>query len=368
MLVLRPGPGRQNFTDRQAFREPNNQEPVHPWGVSAGCPVPWVGVKGEDRAVSAIQGDSAVTIRIAAPARRPTTLWAQAKGLPLLGAVAAAAVCTLGQPAAGAGLADLFRADPNQATSSRQAREEAVAALPVEKLDESSRAKTSAVLSSVTAFRRMPTQVIPCDPELYLFCVQHPDVVVNIWEVLGVTQMKLRQTGENTYAMEDGVGTKCTLYYLHCSSDTHLLYAEGVYDGPLFSKKVHGRGLMLLRTGYAREPDGRHFVTARLDTFLQLEPGALEVFTKTLQPLVGKVADGNFVQTAGFLGSLSKTADVNARGLQRLATKLEGVQPEVRQAFAEVAARASQRSAAPRAAAPQPTPKVATRPNESVPR
>jgi hypothetical protein len=259
----------------------------------------------------------------------------------------------------------IFMPDPNKATSSREAQLAAVQSIPMDRLDAQSRAKVSAVVSDVTIYRRMPTQVIQCDPELYLFLVRHPDVVVNIWEVLGVTQLKVRQTGPETFQVADGVGTQSMIQFLYRTHDTHLIYAEGRSDGPLFTKQVRGRGLLLLKTGYIREPDGRYYITNRLDTFLQLEPGGVELLTKTFQPLVGKVADSNFVQTAGFLGSLSKTAEANSRGVQRLAGRLEHVQPEVRQEFAAISLRIAQKAADLAAAKPGgQEPRVASRPQE----
>ena len=38
---------------------------------------------------------------------------------------------------------------------------------------------------------------------------------------------------------------------------------------------------------------------------------------RTLQPLVVKNIDNNFIQTVAFLGSMSKTAEVNLAGMQR---------------------------------------------------
>jgi hypothetical protein len=238
----------------------------------------------------------------------------------------------------------LFKTDPNQATSSNDARDEAIRAIPWDKLDEQDRAKVSSVVSRVTIFRRMPTRVIQCDPELYTFLVRNPDVVVDVWKALRITRLNLHRTGPDTFHVADGAGTLSSLEFLHRSHDLHLVYAEGRYEGPLFTKQVRGRGLLLLRTGYRREPDGRYYITSRLDSFLQLEPGGAELLTKTLKPLVGKVADTNFVQTAGFLGSLSKTAEVNTRGVERLAGKLENVEPEIRDELAAIAQRVALRA------------------------
>lgn len=301
-----------------------------------------------------------MTMLDVAPQRHPRAWAAVRPRAPIL---ALAAVFLVGKASlAGAALPDIFKPDPTKATSSREAQNAAIQAIPTEALDEQARTKVSAVLSGTTVFRRMPLQVIQCDPELYLFCVRHPDAVVNIWEVLGITQLKVRQTGPDTYEVIDGAGTQCQVQFLFRSADLHLIYAEGVYEGPLFSKKVRGRGLLMLKTTHSREPDGRHFITSRLDTFLQLEPGALELFTKTFQPLIGRVADNNFIQAAGFVGSLSKTAETNAAGMGRLASKLEHVQPEVREGFAEVVRRVAERAAA--SAQARPPQSVARRPQE----
>ena len=154
---------------------------------------------------------------------------------------------------------------------------------------------------------------------------------------MGVTQVGVEQTGSTTFQVTDVAGTKGSIEYLHRSHDIHLIYSEGSYHGPLFAKPVEGRGLMILKTGYVLETDGRYYVTSRLDVFMNVEHLGAELLTKAFQPLVGKVADMNFTRTAGFVGSLSQTTERNYRGVQRLAGKLLKVQPEVREQFARLA-------------------------------
>ena len=62
-----------------------------------------------------------------------------------------------------------------------------------------------------------------------------------------------------------------------------------------------------------------------MDCFLNIEPGGAELWTKTVSPLVGKTVDNNFMQTLAFVSSLSRTAEVNDRGVQRLAMQLKHV-------------------------------------------
>jgi len=238
----------------------------------------------------------------------------------------------------------LRRNDPNQATTSRAAREDAQRSIPFHRLDPDARAKVASVLQDVTFFRRMPIRVTPCDPELYLFLVRHPDVIVNIWQVTGVTKVTMQETGPATFWITDPVGTQGSVEYLYSDHDTQVIYTEGSYDGPLFARPVKGRGLLILRSGYVREPDGRYYVTSRLDAFMRIDHLGLEILTKTFHPLVGRVADINFTYTTGFLGNLSRTAESNGDGMQHLAGKLTRVQPHVRQQFAQVAQRVAEKA------------------------
>ena len=240
-----------------------------------------------------------------------------------------------------------FSLDPNpyKGTTSREARESAVACIPLDKLDDEARAKVDSVLSATSIFRRMPIRVMQCDPEMYLFLVRHPDLVVNIWEVMGLCQLAVRKVDENTFRVVDKTGTRGTAEFLHSSPTTHIIYSEGAFEGPPLTIPARGRTLLVLKSGYVLEPDGRYYVTSRLDAFVRIEHGGVELLTKTFQPVVGRVADVNFLQTAGFLGSLSRTAEVNTRGMERLADKLTRVQPEVRERFVQLSTQVAERAA-----------------------
>jgi hypothetical protein len=240
-------------------------------------------------------------------------------------------------------------ASPTQATSSRAARDEAIRSVPLDKLSPDVKDKVAATLAGASIYRRLPIQVTDCDPDLYLFLVRHPEVVVNIWEVMQISNVALKRTGPETFRASDGAGTLCNVKVCYGDHETHVIYAEGSYEGPLFSRPVRAKCVLLLKSGYVQETNGRYFVTSRMDTFVQIEHAGVELLAKTLQLLVHRSADYNFVETAGFLGTISRTAEVNPNGMQRLAGKLANLEPEVRDRFIElsleVGKRARQREA-----------------------
>lgn len=252
------------------------------------------------------------------------------------------------------------RRDPSRATTSLAARRSAEQSIPIERLDAAARAKVRSVLSHTSVFRRLPVHVVDCDPEMYLFLVRHPDVVVNIWEVLKLSNLKLRQVGPGRYRVTEKSGTTADVEFLYRSHDTHVIYARFNYEGKLFIQPVQGQCLLVLKTGYVRETDGRYYITTRLDTFLHVEQVGAELLAKTFHPWMGKTADRNFVQSVAFLGSLSKTAEVNSGGVQRLAARLIHVQPEVRSELAELAAKLPGKYA-PETSAKTPDPAKVTR-------
>jgi hypothetical protein len=231
------------------------------------------------------------------------------------------------------------------ADTSDAARHDAERSIPLNKLAPDDRAKINSVLANVSIFRRLPIKVIDCDPDMYLFLVRHPEIVTNIWEVMRVSGLRLRQVGQNEFHVSEPAGAEADFEFVYKSYDTHVLYGEGTYDGPLLSRPAKGRGVLVLKCGYVRETNGRYYITSRLDCFLSIDRVGVELLGKTISPLVGKTVDHNFAQTLAFVGSLSRTAEVNGRGVQRMSAQLTGAAPDVRQQFAELASGVAERSA-----------------------
>jgi hypothetical protein len=223
-----------------------------------------------------------------------------------------------------------------QATSSREARKDAMRSIPMDKLDATDKQRVTEALGKSSIFRRLPIQVAECDPELYLFLVRHPEVVVNIWEVMKISNVALERTGDNTFRATDGAGTLCDVKFCYTDHETQVIYAEGRYDGPLFKRPVRARCVLVLKSGYMRETNGRYYVTSRMDTFIDIDHAGVEILAKALQPLVNRAADYNFVETAAFLSQISRTAETNPLGVGRLARKLTNLDPEVRERFVKL--------------------------------
>jgi hypothetical protein len=234
----------------------------------------------------------------------------------------------------------------DDADTSDRAREDAIRSLPLSELTAESRRKLMAVIERPSIYRRMPQQSIDCDPALYLFLIRNPEVLVNIWQVMGISTMSAERRGPYDWKGNDGAGTLCDVELIYGTDDMHIVYGDGFYEGSLLKRKITGRCVVLLKSAYAQTENRRWQIGNRLDIFLQIDNLAADVIARTFAPFVGKVADANFEESCKFASRLSLTAEQNGAGVQRLSDKLTNVEPPIREQFTRVAAAVQERAAA----------------------
>jgi len=233
--------------------------------------------------------------------------------------------------------------DLSVASTSRQSREAALQAIPWQKLNAASQQKLAPILKNPALYRRMPVETIRCDHQMQTFLVRNPEVIVNIWQLMGITQVQAKRIGEYLLDTSDGAGTNSQIELVYGTQDLHIYYGEGVYEGPLLVQKVTGSCVILLQSEFGQDESGAPTVTNRMDVFMQVDQVAAKFLAKTLHPLVGKSADYNFVETARFVSRLSDTAQTNPTGIQGLAARLTDCDAARRQEFSALAAASAQR-------------------------
>lgn len=220
-------------------------------------------------------------------------------------------------------------AAPSQATSSLQSRQRALQSIPFEQLSAVKRRKIEHVVNRPSVYRRLPIQSINCDPQLFTFLVRHPEVVINMWQLMGATKMQFQRTGPYNFQFSDGAGTTSRVELVYGTPNLHVFYAEGIYKGPLIGRALRGKCVMVLNSG-KHQSQGRSYLTSRLDVFLQVDQLGVELLAKTLHPLLGSTIDRNYADTVRFVGQLSLASARNRAGMERLTARLTKVDPAVR--------------------------------------
>lgn len=232
--------------------------------------------------------------------------------------------------------------ETSPSTSSSEARNEAIRAIPYKRLAPEHRRHIREILNDTSVYRRLPTVTVDCYPPLFTFMAENPEVLVQVWRQLGISNVDLVRTGENTFRLTDSMGTVGQLTIVDRQCDQHaqnriVMLAQGSYDGKPFKSPVRADCLLLLRSGSVEETNGRQYVAARLDTFIRIDRASLELFAKVVHPLVGKMADRNFTDTIHFVGNMSQASAARPATIERLANSLPHVSAERKSRLVRIA-------------------------------
>jgi hypothetical protein len=241
-------------------------------------------------------------------------------------------------------------AEAGDPTSSRAARDEAVRAIPWRALGPDERRMAQSVIKKTSLYRRLPTRVIDCDPEMFNFLFQHPEVVIDVWRVMGISQVSLEKLPGGAYRGTDGAGTTGVVRFLHTNFGANaqnlaVIYADGTYEGKPFVAPLKAQSILLLRSSTVQETNGRHYITVRIDSFVRIDQMGIELVAKTVQPWISKIADRNFIETLSFVSNFSRTAEKNPQGMQRLATRLASLDEPTRNELVALCYRTAERYA-----------------------
>lgn len=224
-------------------------------------------------------------------------------------------------------------------------RKQVLANLPMNRLTPQARKRITSIAKSPTIYRRLPTQAIDCDRDMFLFLTRNSEALVGLWDLMGITQVKTRRTGKYQLEAEDGAGTTCTIDLIYGDSNLHIFVADGMYDGKMAAKPIKGSGVLVLRSAYTKSPSGSTTVTGTLDVFVQFNGLGTDLIARTLSGVIGRSADSNFTETARFIGQVSQASAKNAPAMVDVAGRLPQVDEVTKRQFAEViagvAARAS---------------------------
>tara|TARA_R110002049_G_scaffold27321_2_gene94091 strand:- start:200694 stop:201599 length:906 start_codon:yes stop_codon:yes gene_type:complete len=239
-------------------------------------------------------------------------------------------------------------------TSTARQRKETLNALPMARLTPQARRRILSIAESPTFYRRLPTQAISCDRDMFLFLTRNPDVLVGIWDLLGITNVEIERKGPYQLQAVDGSGTSCTVDLVYGDPNLHVFVADGRYDGKMTAKPIEGKGVFILRSQYAIDADGGTTVTGKLDCFVHFDGIGVDLVVRTLSGLIGRSADNNFIETARFISQISQSAESNPPAMIDVAQRLPQVQPATKVQFVDVITTVAKRQAA--------TPRTANRP------
>ena len=230
----------------------------------------------------------------------------------------------------------LFRSVFGGKSKQRITGPEFIDELPLERLTDSAKQSIFAITKKPTLYRRLPEKRIACDPDLFLFLTRHPETIVGIWDVMGITNVKTERIGPYELAADDGSGTTCRINLIYGDRNLHVYVADGEYEGKYAQKPVTGKGVFILKSNYEEAPDGTTVVLGTLDCYVKFDNLGADLLARSFGGLIGHSADHNFSETAKFMEQVARVCHTNPTSMLELADQLPQVDSETRTRFARL--------------------------------
>ena len=238
-------------------------------------------------------------------------------------------------------------------------RKQIVDSLPMHRLTPQAQRQILDIAKNPTIYRRLPTQAIACDQEMFLLITRKPETLVGIWDLMGITKVQCRRVGPYKIEAVDGAGTTCKIDLIYGDNNLHIFVAEGSYDGSLAPRPIRGRGVIVLRSNYAQAAPGHTTVTGTIDCFVKFDNVGADLVARTLSGVIGRSADNNFIETARFVAQVNQAAKKNPPAMIDVAKRLPQVDLPTRKQFADVVQKIAQRHYQLMATSPRQTPRKA---------
>lgn len=228
-------------------------------------------------------------------------------------------------------------------SSSREARRQAEAALPLDRMPEATRAVVERQVRSTALYRRLPVATVACEADLLEFVLRKPETLVDLWRVLGISRLTLDPAAPGQWRLSDGWGTVGAVRLLHQeqrgAGGLLVFQGHGGYTGGLSPRDLAGSCLVLVRHWpLAADAAGRPRQAVQVDAFLDVDGLGLEIVTRALQPLIVHSADSNLHEISLFVSQFAAAARRNPAGVARLTERMSRTPRDDRRSLAALAA------------------------------
>jgi hypothetical protein len=228
--------------------------------------------------------------------------------------------------------------------SGSAARRQAAARVPLDRLPAAERQACERCLRASTLYRRLPPATVACDVALLDFVLERPEVIVDVWRVLGISRLALDPAGGGGWRLADGYGTVGAVRLVHRErradgGGLFVYLGRGGYSGPLAPQELTGSCVVIVRhapAGVDASGDARHEV--RIDAFLDVDGLGLELVTRALEPLIAHSAAANLREIALFVSQFARAAERNPAAVARLTSRMTRTAPEDRRSLVALAA------------------------------
>lgn len=221
--------------------------------------------------------------------------------------------------------------------SSSDSQRKTAASLPFHLMSPTNRQRARKLINDSTQYRRLPSLQYSIDKPIYRYLLEHPDVAVSTWRVMGISRFEMFQTGPMEYEAKAVDGSEGIADILYKDDNQMLFICEGNYHNVLLPRPLEASALIWFRAAYAPGADGTHVVTQKADVFVKFPSAGLSTVAKMLTPVTNSMMDRNLFEVSLYSSMMSRAVRDEPEWVVHVADQMEGVLPQRRGELIEVA-------------------------------
>ena len=223
--------------------------------------------------------------------------------------------------------------------SSSDLQKKTVASIPLHAMAPASRQRAKTIMDDCSQYRRLPSLQYSIDEPMYRYLLQHPDVAVSTWRVMGISRFEMWQTGPMEYEAKAVDGSEGIADILYQDANQMVFVCQGTYHNVLLPKPLEASALIWFRATYTPAADGTHTVSQKADVFVKFPSTAFSAVAKMLTPVTNGMMDRNLFEVSLYSSMMSRAVRDEPEWVIQVADQMEGVLPQRRGELIEVAQR-----------------------------
>lgn len=207
--------------------------------------------------------------------------------------------------------------------------EQARSLIPWEGIDPKIRPVLEEAVNHPTVYHRTRAEVFACNPELYLLLLHQPVLTTELWKATGL-EVDVKEIAPDRYRGSDGTTSSGQWEFVYKSPELNVIYLESQYRGRLFYGTLKTRSVLILRSVFFRETDGRSYVKHQLDGFVKAESGSLGPLAATFHPIFGRSVQITMQQALWFLSLMCRYSVYDPHSVARVVEQTDKIPHEVK--------------------------------------
>ncbi|MCA9034974.1 MAG: hypothetical protein KDA91_07590 [Planctomycetaceae bacterium] len=216
----------------------------------------------------------------------------------------------------------------SQGDSSGTAQNQAIAGIPLRGMTPRNRERAEQVIEKCNQFRKLPDLQYSVDVPIYRYLLQHPDVAVSTWRVMGISRFEMWQTGHMEYEARAADGSEGLADILYRDDNQCVFICDGSYHNPLLPKPLQAVALIWFRNYFSPAVDGTQVVTQKADVFVSFSSLGLSTFAKVLTPVTNSLMDRNLFEVSLYASLMSRAVRDEPEWIIQVAQQMDGVLPQ----------------------------------------